>query len=95
LGNQPEEYELKEDYLEWLPKSNKSWEDFILDYLDNIKLTIVNPADKTEKTIFWHHFIMKDAFPMSFYVEEITKKWSIFAIVSETETSEKFVIPLY
>ncbi|MCX6794861.1 MAG: hypothetical protein NTY31_02665 [Candidatus Falkowbacteria bacterium] len=94
LGNQPEEYELREDYLGWLPENDEDWGDLCLEFIKNTELIIVNPQ-KTKKTLFFHNFIIKDAFPMSFYGEERSKKWNNFAIVSETETSEKFIIPLY
>ncbi len=95
LGNQSKEYELREDYLGWLPKSGETWEDLTFKNVKNTELTIVNPADKAKKTIFLHHSIIKDAFPMSFYREERSERWNVFAIVSETKTSEKFIIPLY
>ena len=73
---------------------DKTWKDLTFEYVKNTELTIVNPADKAKKTIFLHHFIIKDAFPMSFYGEERSERWNVFAIVSDTETSEKFIIPL-
>lgn len=95
LGNQPEEYELRENYLGWSPGSEKTWEDLAFEYVKNTELIIVNPANKAQKTIFLHHFIIKDAFPMSFYEEERSGRWNVFAIVSDTETSERFIIPLF
>jgi hypothetical protein len=95
LGNQPEEYELSEDYLGWLPEGDKTWEDLSFESVKNTELTLANPAEKDKKTIFLHHCIIKDAFPLSFFGEERSEKWGIFAIVSETQTSEKFIIPLY
>ena len=95
LGNQTEEYELKENYLGWFPESGETWEDLAFEYVKNTELTIVNSADRAKKIIFLHHFIIKDAFPMSFYAEERSREWNLFAIVSDSETSEKFVIPLY
>lgn len=94
LGNQPEEYELREDYLGWVPKNYDDWWYLCYRFIKNRELTIVNPKDQVEKILFLHHFIIKDAFPMSFYGEERSEKWSNFAIVSETETSEKFIIPV-
>ena len=95
LGNQPEEYELRENYGGWSPVGEKTWDDLTFEYVNNTELTLVNPANKDQKTIFLHHFIIKDAFPMSFFGEERSERWSFFAIISDTETSEKFIIPLY
>jgi ribosomal protein S8E len=94
LGNQPQEYELKEDYLNWLPMGIEDWQEWCFNKIRNTELVIFNPQDKTEKIIFLHHFISKDAFPLEFFGEERAEKWNSFAIVSETQTSEKFIIPL-
>ena len=94
LGNQPEEYELREDYLGWIPKNYDDWWFLSYQRIKNKKLTIINPKDQAEKGLFLHHCIIKDAFPMSFYREERADEWNHFAIVSETETSEKFIIPI-
>lgn len=95
LGNQPKEYELKEDFLGWLPENYEDWEYMGLRFIKKIEVTIVNPEDQVKKSLFLHNFIIKEAFPMSFYGEERSEKWSNFAIVSETEISEKFIIPLH
>jgi len=94
LGNQPEEYVLKEDYLGWTPEHG-DWMQLCIDGIKKTKLAIVNPKDSSKKVLFLHHFIIKDAFPLSFFGEERAMNWSHFAIVSEDETSEKFVIPLH
>lgn len=107
LDNQPQEYELREDYLGWLPAHYENWDDLVLKFTKNVMVSsIFNPAPvvlisepkkqrKAKKALFLHHFIIKDAFPMSFYGEERSKEWNRFAIVSETQTSGKFIIPLY
>lgn len=94
LGNQPEEYELKEDYLGWTPE-NEDWQQFCMRRVENAELTIVNPDDGNKKKLFLHHFIIQDAFPLSFFGEERALNWFQFAIVSHDETSEKFIIPLH
>jgi hypothetical protein len=94
LGNQPQEYELKEDYLSWLPKGDEGWQDLCFDNIRNTVLVIINPKDKAEKIIFLHYFISKDAFPLSFFGEDRSEEWNSFAVISETATSEKFIIPL-
>jgi len=95
LGGYPEEYELKEDYLEWLPEGYEDWEQLFLESIKKTKFTLVNPESEVKKTIFLHKFVIKDAFPMSFHSEERSVQWRVFAIVSKTETSKKFIIPLY
>lgn len=105
LGNQSGEYELREDYLGWIPEYYENWDDLVLKFIKNVTVSIFNPvpvilisennkSKQAKKTLFLHHFIIKDAFPMSFYGEERSKEWNHFAIVSETVTSEKFIIPL-
>lgn len=93
LGNQPQEYELKEDYLGWLPEYFENWGDFIFRLPKNVAFSIFNPNDGEKKTLFLHHFIIKDAFPLSFFGEERAEKWNNFAIVSNNQSSEKFIIP--
>jgi hypothetical protein len=94
LGNQSQEYELKEDYLGWRPRGNEDWQEWCFDNIRNTELIIFNPQNNADKIIFLHHFIIKDAFPLSFFGEKRAEKWNNFAIVSETKTSEKFIIPL-
>lgn len=94
LGNQSQEYELKEDYLGWLPMGIEDWQEWCFNKIRNTELVIFNPQDKTEKIIFLHHFISKDAFPLSFFGEDRSEKWNSFAIVSDNQNSEKFIIPL-
>jgi hypothetical protein len=94
LGNQSEEYELREDYLGWTPE-NDQWFSLLLDFERNMKLTIVNPENDRSHTLYLHHFIAKDAFPLSFLRERRASKWFNFAIVSDDENLEKFIIPLH
>ncbi|MEI6835682.1 MAG: hypothetical protein WCK59_02515 [Candidatus Falkowbacteria bacterium] len=93
LGNQPQEYELREDYLDYLPVSFESWEDFASCRPKNVAFSIFSP-NGIIKSLFFHRFIIKDAFPLSFFGEERSENWNRFAVVSETETSAKFIIPL-
>ena len=96
LGNQSQEYELREDYLGWLPEFIENWDSLISQIKKDVAFNIFNTKEITEtKTLVFHQCIIKDAFPKSFYGEERAEKWSNFAIVSETLTSEKFIIPLY
>lgn len=95
LGNQSTEYELREDYLGWLPQDYREWEHMFLDFIKNVKVTIVNPENGDQRDIFLHHFIIKDAFPIEFFGEERSQNWGVFAIVSDGETSEPFIIPVY
>ena len=94
LGNQPEEYELSEDYLGWIPKG-EGWMDLYFRSAKNEKLMIASPDGKGEKKLFLHHIVIKDAFPLSFFGEERAKNWSHFAVVSDDETSEKFIVPMH
>lgn len=95
IGSEPKECELRENYLGWLPEGNKDWEDMFLEFTKNTELTIVNPKGSVRRKIFLHHFIIKDAFPMSFFGEKRSNNWGVFAIVSKEKTSERFIIPLY
>jgi hypothetical protein len=96
LGNQPEEYELKEDYLGWVPK-NSDWETVCSENypVKNMEITVVNPESKKHTLLLLHQFISKGAFPLSFFGEERSSNWARFAIVSHDKTSEKFIIPLH
>lgn len=95
LGNQSEEYELRENYLGWIPEGGKNWENITFKNVKNTELTIINPDNQRKEIIFLHSSITKEAFPMNFFGEERSDKFSVFAIISETKTSEKFIIPLY
>lgn len=94
LGSQSEEYELREDYLGWTPK-NEDWMNLCSRFAKNEDLTIVNPDGKSEKTVFLHQIVIKDAFPLSFFREKRAENWNHFAIVSKNKISEKFIIPLH
>ena len=95
LGNQTKEYELSDDYLGWLPEGQADWQSMFLDFVKNTELTIINPNDQAKEKIFLHHFIIRDAFPMSFFGEKRSRNWWVFAIVSRDQASEEFIIPLY
>ena len=94
LGNEPEEYVLKEDFLGWAPRDT-SWEQLCIQRIKNVKLTIANPCGSNEQALFLHQFIIKDAFPLSFFGEERAADWTHFSIVSYDEMSERFIIPLH
>lgn len=94
LGNQPEEYVLREDYLGWAPE-NKSWMQLCANGINKTEFTIANPKDAEKKVLFLHCIIFKSAFPLYFFGEKRAIDWTHFAIVSNNETSEKFIIPLH
>lgn len=96
LGNQPEEYELKEDFLGFLPE-NVEWEDLFLfgRSFREKEITIIHPESGERKTLFFHHFLLRDAFPMEFFREARSRNWSTFAKVSDSAESEQFIIPLF
>lgn len=101
LGNQPEEYELSEEYLGWVPEGCNSWKAFhdkLFPYsLTNPEtVTLVGPDKQEKVTLTLHHYLMKEAFPLSFYGEERAKDWWNFLMVSKRDTPEKkFVIPMH
>ncbi|HNW71863.1 MAG TPA: hypothetical protein PKZ36_01775 [Candidatus Paceibacterota bacterium] len=101
LGNQPTEYELVTEYLGWLPEDASSWWDVFQIMVSSSEITgkeitITNPEKNKKITIIIDHRIVKDAFPMSFFVEERAKNWYDFCIVSSKDKpSEKFIIPLH
>lgn len=101
-GNQPEEYEVSEDYLDWKPEGFKDWYDALtVDDAGNRRpcpfpLTLVSPDGSHTVPIIVHQPLIKDAFPLDFFGEERTKDWSHFAKVSlEDAPSELFIIPLH
>ena len=95
LDNPSLEYELKEDYLGWLPEFFEDWDLLVSNIKKGVAFSMFNTQKRTEtETLVFHQCIIKDAFPMSFYGEERSEKWNNFAIVSKTLTSEKFIIPL-
>ncbi|MDO8261374.1 MAG: hypothetical protein Q7T50_07860 [Candidatus Magasanikbacteria bacterium] len=93
LGNQSEEFKLREDFLGWKPKDS-TWTELCLEWKKNLSIEIVSPRGET-KTIFLHQFFSKNAFPLSFFGEERADDWHIFAIVSECENSERFIASLH
>lgn len=102
LGNQAKEYELQTKYLGWLPEGFTDWYDWVWENYFNHDpippLTIMSP-DKNEKVILqMHQFIIKDAFPLSFFGEKRSENWFRFYIVSLASNEplpEKFIIPLH
>lgn len=102
LGNQPEEYELSEEYLGCTPIAFKDWYHAITEK-DGINrrrgpfpLTLVSLDGSQTAQIIFHQGLIKDAFPMNFFGEERAKDWYNFAIVSlEEKPWELFVIPLH
>jgi hypothetical protein len=101
-GNQPEEYEISENYLGWKPEGFRDWYDaFTDDDAGNRRprpflLTLVSPDGSQTVPIIVHQPIGKDAFPLHFYGEERSKDWFNFAKISlEATPSELFIIPLH
>ena len=102
LGNQPEEYEVSEDYLGWKPGGFKDWYDAITDD-DNVNrrprpfpLILVSPDNTQTVSIIVHQPLIKDAFPLHFFGEERSKDWSGFAKISlEVAPWDLFIIPLH
>ncbi len=102
LGNQPEEYELSEDYLGWTPVGFKGWYDALTDE-DSFNrrprpfpLTLVSPDGSQTVPIIMHQPLIKDAFPLRFFGEERAKDWFQFAKISlEEAPAELFLIPLH
>lgn len=100
LGNQPEEYELRTDYLDWLPKVTNDWFEFLhpssdINFNERGKEVILISPEKEEITLLINCGISKDAFPSSFYCEERANNWHAFCIVSIKNSEEKFIIPVY
>jgi hypothetical protein len=102
LGNQSEEYELKTDYIGWLPKDTNDWLEFLhpSSYVTfdatGKEVTIVSPDNKEKVTLMLHQEITKDAFPMSFYGEKTAENWNHFCIVATNmHPLTKFIIPLH
>lgn len=100
LGNQSTEYALETNYLGWFPEGENDWDNFLDPFETsrnkNKEITLVNSV-KTEKVVLiMHQPIIKDAFPMEFFIEERAKNWHRFCIVSTKDNPlEKFIIPLH
>jgi hypothetical protein len=96
LGNQPEEYDLEENYLGWTPQEG-NWEKIYAQGHNTNSAEVISIFSKNKEfvTLFFHDFIIKDAFPLSFFAEKRSSNWTHFAIVSRNKTSEKFIIPLH
>jgi len=99
LGNQNERYELETNYIGWFPDGENDWNNFLnplnVSESKNKEITLVN-STKTEKIILeMHQTIIKDAFPMEFFIEERAKDWHRFCIVCKKNNMEKFIIPLH
>ncbi len=99
LGNQPEEYELSEKYLGWIPKDLGSWKEFYRKHAARSfpeVVTLVSPNGEENVTFNLDHGISKDAFPLSFFGEARAAEWDNFLMVSEMGTPEaKFIIPMH
>lgn len=93
LGNQSDVYELREDFLGWKPKDS-TWEELSCRLKYSMDLELVSPTGNVKK-LFLHKIVTKGAFPSEFFLEERAVNWDFFAIVSENEDSERFIIPLY
>ncbi len=98
LGNQPEEYALVLDYVDFIPKGFKSWYDFNdpMTRQNGKEICLVNPKNNESVYLIIDHPIILDAFPSSFFSEEESKKWHVYCIVNTKEKpEEKFIIPWY
>ncbi len=102
LGNQPEEYELSEKYLGWIPEGFAGWQEYadkhlLLPHSEWPKeLTLVSPTGQEKVAMIAHQTLIKDAFPLSFFGEERAENWHRFYKVSLHEKpEEKFVIPMH
>jgi hypothetical protein len=102
LGNQPEEYELKETYLAWKPEGFSGWSEFHDKYawLNRKEwpatITLVSPNGSEKVDLNFHQWLTRDAFPMSLCHDERAKEWWGFLKVSVKDTlAEQFVIPMY
>ncbi len=101
LGNQPEEYELSEEFLGWTPEGVDSWEKFhdkLFPFSEKPpkKITLVNKDGKERVTLILHHYLLKDAFPSRLYGESRAVNWWNFLKVSkEEEPEKKFIIPMH
>lgn len=86
-------------YIGWLPKDKNDWDDLCFassSEIRNTELTIVNPEKTEEIKLIIDVIIIKEAFPWHIYLEDRTKKWYRFCIVSTKEDSDtKFIIPLH
>lgn len=98
LGNQPEEYVLVLEYADFVPEGYESWFDFNDPFTreNGKEIRVVNPKTNQSVLLVIDHAIILDAFPMSFFSEEESKKWHVYCIVSLKEKpEEKFIIPWY
>jgi len=102
LENQHEEYELSEKYLGWTPEGFSNWEVFHNEYsLCDWKtrpehITLVSP-DGGKRIVFnLYQYLMKAAFPLSFFAEDRAKNWWNFLLLSEKKSpNAKFILPMY
>lgn len=102
LGNQPEEYRLETLYLGWAPQGDPQWEKFSSAEILSLssekpkEITLFSPDGNNGKKLLFHHALMKDAFPLSFYGEERTRNWFRFYKVEDPDLPGiLFVIPLH
>lgn len=98
LGNQPEEYELKTDYLGWFPEGDKDWFENILDPFYEYKNKEINLLGPNEErvTLIMYQMLIKDAFHMKVFREKRFENWHSFCLVSlQDRLEEKFLIPLH
>jgi hypothetical protein len=93
IGTHSKEYELRENCIGWIPE-DQDWKSLRFNHVNNVALIIANPINNKKKSLFLHYFILKDAFPFSFFGEKRSEKWFNFAIVSDNKSSGKFIIPV-
>lgn len=102
LGNQPEEYELSTEFLGWIPVGFDDWKGQFDRWWQQeggwfpCEITLRNKDDGSMVDLICHQYLMKEAFPLSFYGEDRAKQWWNFAMVSKKEApGEVFVIPMH
>jgi hypothetical protein len=100
LGNQPEVYEVSEDYLGWKPVGFKDWNDTIRDEDGCYRgprpfpINLVNPDGSLTVSIILHIPCTEEALPS--FSRTQAEDWHDFAVVSLEETPlELFIIPLH
>ncbi len=98
LGNQPEEYVLVLEYVDFVPEGFTSWYDFSDPFkkINGKEVRVVNPKTNESVVLVIDHPLILDAFPMSFFLEEESKKWHVYCTVTlKDKPEEKFIIPWY
>lgn len=98
LGNSGHSYELKEDYLGYVPKGYKSWFDWQFPAEVGIQTPALVTLEKDGNIVSMkiEKFIIKDAFHMEVYGEKRFDEWNSFAICHLIDDeNNKFIIPCH